>query len=100
MNSEQSESVVVGIKSLASPTLTRDGDYISWTEVVGAELYVIYANGFVAGMVQANGETKINFRSTYNLKFASTYPNGVMLTIVACAAGLEDSPHSNEVLYS
>jgi len=100
LNSEISSSVEVGSNVLSSPVLSRDGNYIEWTEVANAQTYLIYVNGKVAQMVTAGSDNKLNFMTIYILKFAQDYPEGVTVTVVARSSGFEDSTPSNEILFN
>jgi hypothetical protein len=85
---------------LSSPVLSRNGNYIEWTEVANAQTYLIYVNGKVTQMIIAGSGNRLDFMQIYSLKYATDYPNGVTITVVATATGFDNSAHSNEILFT
>ena len=99
LNSERSILVEVGSNVLSSPVLSRDGNYIEWTEVANAQMYSISVNGKVVQMVLAGSRNRLDLMKIYSIKYADDYPDGVTISIFATASGFESSAHSNGILF-
>ena len=96
LNSDHSNSVVVGEVDVNAPTLSRDGKYLKWTAVAGAAFYRIYVNGELFQIVFG---TAYDFSASYEKHFKEDYPDGVVVTVVACFSEDLNSGHSNELFF-
>ncbi len=97
LSSDLSAPVAVGDLPLTPPQNVRqEGDSIIWSAVVGAQLYIVYADGKTVYMGNA---TSFDFRSKFEERFAESHPNGVSITVVCRADGKEDSKPSSPITY-
>lgn len=96
MNSAMSEAVVVGEVELSAPIIRIDGDFIRWSAVPGAQLYVVYIEGAVATVCV---DTFFELSLLYSLQYAQDYPEGIEVAVSAKSENADDSPLSNTVIY-